>query len=238
MLSIVIPAYNEEARLPNTLNKTIHYLEDHCFAYEIIVVSDGSVDKTNQIVSEISAQNPKIKLLKNIKNQGKGAGVKKGILAAKGGTVLFMDADNSTEISEIGKFFSYLEGFDIIIGSRALPESKIVDHQFWMREYTGKLFNKVVQAFFMKGIQDTQCGFKLFKRDAAMAIFKRASINGFCFDLEILLIARQLGYKIKEVPVSWTNSKPSKVSFFRSSLSIVADLFRIYNKGQIYKYHN
>lgn len=227
LLSIVIPAYNEEARLLLTLEETVAYLKDQPFDYEIIVVSDGSFDKTAEIVQAVALQNKKIKLLVNPKNMGKGYSIRKGVLASGGDCVLFMDADNSTRISELEKFNPYLDQYDIIIGSRALKGSKIVKRQSRLRESSGRLFNFFVQLFFLKGIKDTQCGFKLFKRAAAMDIFNRAKIDRFVFDVEALYLARKLKYKIAEVPVVWCNSKPSKVSFFKDFFSIIHDLVKI-----------
>lgn len=226
-LSVVIPAYNEEERLPLTLKEAVSYLEAQAIDYELIIVSDGSRDRTEEIVCQLSSQNHRIQLLTNQLNMGKGYSVRKGILASRGEYILFMDADNSTPIAELPKFLQSAEKYDILIGSRDLPESKIIRHQNWVRESIGKLFNKAVQLFFLPGIWDSQCGFKLFKQKAAMDIFKRAKVNRFVFDVEILYLARKLDYKILEVPITWQNSKPSKVSFFRDFFNIIFDLIKI-----------
>jgi len=225
--SLIIPAYNERERLPRTLREAVLYLKRRKDDYEIIVVSDGSSDGTDAIVENFSRQEQNIKLLANGKNLGKGYSVQKGMLAAKGDYILFMDADNSTPISELDKLGPYLENYDVVIGSRALPRSNIVKRQARLRESTGKLFNFFIQLLLLPGIKDSQCGFKLFKREAGLDIFKRASVKRFCFDVEILCLARQLGYKIAEVPVTWVNSKPSKVSFFKDAPNILFDFARL-----------
>jgi dolichyl-phosphate beta-glucosyltransferase len=225
-LSVVIPAYNEAERLPLTLEKVTGYLAARG-NHEIIVVSDGSEDTTNAIVEKASHLNPHINLLVNQENRGKGYSVRKGVLSCRGEHILFMDADNSTPISELEKFVPFLNEYDLIIGSRALPGSIIVKKQPWLREMTGKLFNRLVQLFYLKGIEDSQCGFKLFKGGVARAIFSRSKIDRFCFDVEILYLAKRLGYTIKEVPITWTNSKPSKVSFFKDAFNILTDLVKI-----------
>lgn len=227
MLSIVIPAYNEERRLPATLTDILNYVGDKGLAYEIIVVSDGSTDQTEAVVRALAMSDQRIKLLINEKNRGKGYSVRRGVLVARGEQVLFMDADNSTRIKELDVFCPLLNDYDVVIGSRALAASKIVKHQPWLRERTGKLFNLFVRIFFLSGINDTQCGFKLFRRPVAIEIFKRAKLDRFIFDVEVLMLARQLGYKIVEAPVVWENSKPSKVSFWHVFVDIILGLIAL-----------
>lgn len=228
LLSIIIPAYNEEDRLSGTLLTTTRYLESNQINFEIIVVSDGSQDRTQERVRALS-DSSRIRLISNLNNRGKGYSVRRGMLSAKGDYILYMDADNSTSIAELTKFLPYLEQFDLVIGSRALPDSMIFERQSWIRETAGKIFNKIVQFLFISGIRDSQCGFKMFRRAAALDILKRAKIDRFIFDVEILYIARLLNYKILELPVNWSDSKPSRVSFLKDSFNIVFDLIRIYS---------
>lgn len=227
-LSVVIPTYNEERRIEESLNKIARYMEGHNFRYEIIIVDDGSYDKTVDIVKNFSTKNKSINLILNEKNRGKGYSVKKGILEANGGYILFSDADLSTPIEEIEKLLKYLQqGYDVAIGSRGVPDSDVRVHQPVYREFSGKIFNLIVRSTTLLEIRDTQCGFKCFKKDAAKAIFKRQRLDGFSFDVEILYIAKKLGYKIKEVPVVWINSDSSRVSLIKDSIQMFIDLLRI-----------
>ena len=227
-LSIVIPAYNEEALIEKTLNDVTLYLEKSGFSYEIIVVCDGCKDKTALLAGEIAKKNNRVSVIDRKVNRGKGYSVKQGCLDASGDYVIFTDADLSTPIDEIEKLLKWLqEGYDIAIGSRALKESDIQIHQAWYREIMGKTFNLFVQAIAIKGIKDTQCGFKGFKKEAMQKVFARQTINGFSFDVEVLYIAGKFGYKIKEVPIRWLNRKESKVNPLIHSLQMMIDLIRI-----------
>ena len=201
-LSVIIPAYNEEARIKNTLEKIHSYLKNQDYTYEIIIVNDGSTDNTWALVNEIAQKIKEVRILKNEKNRGKGFTIKKGFLNAKGKYLLFTDADLSTPIEEVEKLISWLKkGYDIAIGSRALKESHIQIHQPWYRELAGRIFNLFVQAMAVPGIKDTQCDFKCFSRKTAIEICERQKIEKFSFDVEMLYIGRRLGYKIKEVPI-------------------------------------
>jgi dolichyl-phosphate beta-glucosyltransferase len=163
-----------------------------------------------------------------VRNLGKGASVKKGALLAQGDCVAFSDADLSVPIEEISRIMPFLgSGYDVVVGSRALAESNILKRQPWFRQTMGKIFNLLIRMFVLKGIKDTQCGFKCFKAGAAQRIFSLIRLNGFSFDVEALYIARLLGYAIKEVPVTWVNRKDSRVRLFRDSSRMFADLFRI-----------
>lgn len=227
-LSVVIPAYNEEERIDNSLNTIIRYMENRGYRYEIIVVNDGSTDKTVDIVKNFSVRNKNINLILNEKNMGKGYSVKKGILESNGEYILFSDSDLSTPIEEIEKLIRYLqEDYDIAIGSRALPNSDVQIHQSFHRELMGKIFNLITRILTLMDIKDTQCGFKCFKKDAAKNIFRRQIINGFSFDVEILYIAKKLGYKIREVPVVWLNSNSTRVNLIKDSIRMFIDLLRI-----------
>ena len=227
-LSIVIPAYNEEALIEKTLNDVTQYLEKSGSSYEIIVVCDGCKDDTDRLAEYAAKANNKIRVLSRKANMGKGFSVRQGCLEAKGDYIIFTDADLSTPIDEIEKLLKWLEeGYDIVIGSRALKESDIQIHQAWYREIMGKTFNLFVQAIAIKGIKDTQCGFKGFKKEAMQKVFARQTINGFSFDVEVLYIAGKFGYKIKEVPIRWLNRKESKVNPLIHSLQMMIDLIRI-----------
>lgn len=213
-LSVIIPAYNEEKRLPKTLKEIDKYLKGQPYEYEILVVNDGSRDRTVEVAKSLI---PKIKNLKVIgyeKNQGKGYAVRFGMLEAKGDFRLFTDADNSTSINQIEKIWPEFEkGFDIVIGSRDVKGAVSDPSQPWIRKIIlgegFKLLRKIVVGLW--GIKDTQCGFKGFKKKVVEDIFPRCQINRFAFDPEILVIARKMGYKIKEVPVYWKNDPESKV---------------------------
>lgn len=227
-LSVVIPAYNEAHRVPQTLLAIQEYLESQGYPYEIIVVDDGSRDATGAALEKISARVKTLRVLKNHQNQGKGYAVKRGVLQARGNYVLFSDADLSTPIGEVEKLLSWLHrGYDIAIASRGSKESQIQVHQPWYRERMGKIFNLLVRLVALRGITDTQCGFKCFRKDCIAPIFNRQRIKHFAFDVELLYLANKLGYKIKEVPVVWVNDRYSRVNPIKDSIVMLIDLLRI-----------
>ena len=227
-LSVIIPAYNEEKRLLSTLSKICAYLSTKDFPYEIIVVDDGSTDNTLQMVKNFASSNRQIVILINEQNSGKGYSVRKGMLSARGEYAFFTDADLSTPIEEIEKCLPYLiNGYDVVIGSRSMPGSDILVHQPWYREKMGKIFNFMVNMVLLKGIIDTQCGFKGFKREAVKTVFNRCKIDGFSFDVEALYLSRKYNFKIKEIPIRWENSPLSKVSPIKHSLQMFKDLIGI-----------
>lgn len=227
-LSVIIPAYNEEKRIGNTLLMIHTYLQQQPYTAEILVVDDGSQDGTSSIVGAFDVGPPTIQLLHNERNRGKGYSVRRGFLYAKGDYLLFSDADLSTPIAEMEKLFAALdEPCDIAIGSRALPGARVEVHQPRYREYLGRLFNMVVRLFAVPGIFDTQCGFKCFKRQAALAICERMTTERFGFDVEMLYLACQLGYRVREVPVIWRHSPQTRVRMRQDAISMLGDLFRI-----------
>lgn len=211
-LSVIIPAYNEERRIQNTLLAVDKYLSVQQYEYEIIVVVDGATDRTAEIINKYLQLIDNLHLINNEKNKGKGAVVAQGMLAAKGAIRVFMDADNSTSIDHIERFFQFFkDGFDVVIGSRRIRGAKIAVHQSFVKELAGRLGNLWIRIFGVGGIKDTQCGFKSFTEHAAEDIFKRVTIARWSFDIEILAIAKLLKYKIKEAPVVWINDTQSHV---------------------------
>lgn len=227
-LSVIVPAFNEGSRIRPTLQRLGRYLAETFTAFEIIVVDDGSSDDTASVVRDVGRQLREVSLLHNPTNAGKGHAVKAGVLHSKGDLVLVCDADLSTPIEEIEKLLPLISsGFDIVIGSRGLPESDIVIRQPRDRERMGKIFNVFVRALLLGGIKDTQCGFKLFKGETAKRLFQKSLIKGFSFDVEVLFLARKLGYTITEVPVRWFNSPDSRVRLLRDPARMFIDLFRI-----------
>jgi dolichyl-phosphate beta-glucosyltransferase len=225
-ISLIIPAYNEEDRIVPSLKKATAYFESKEYNFEIIVVDDGSSDNTYFAAKNFDGVNA----IRLTPNQGKGAAVRAGMLAAKGTLRLFADADFSTPIYEIDKLFSAIEsGAQVAIGSRAVNYNLIKEHQPFYREFMGKTFNKLTQALVIKGIQDTQCGFKMFTAQAAEQIFRVAKVDHFGFDVEILFLAHKAGFKIAEVPVEWYNDERSKVNPIKDSYKMLKELFRIKN---------
>lgn len=228
-LSVVVPAYNEEERLPETIAAIEAYLSRQSYTWELIVVDDGSRDDTVGAARAAFSQ-PHSRVEKNPRNMGKGATIRNGMTKhARGRYRLFTDADNSTPIEETGKLLKAMRrrGADIAIGSRALKGSKLEVRQPFYREMMGRVFNTMVQLLAVPGIHDTQCGFKLFTRKAAEEIFPRQTLDGFSFDVEVLHIARRLGFRTIEVPVRWINSPASRVSPIRDSIRMFADVVRI-----------
>lgn len=195
--------------------------------FELIVVDDGSTDDTAAIVKDLSLTEPRIRLIANKVNMGKGYSVRCGILEAVGDIVLFSDADLSTPIEEYGKMLEYLSEYDLVMASRSLPESNVVIHQPAYRETMGKMFNLLVQTLIVRGIIDTQCGFKLMKTETGREIAGYLRINRFSFDVEMILVAKRLGYRCVDVPVKWINSPASRVHAVKDSLNMLLDLFRI-----------
>jgi len=228
-LSIVFPAFNEADRLPGTLRRTIAYLRQQDYTWEIIVVDDGSADSTAADAKTILEQEHVPGCVISLPtNQGKGVAVKQGLQAARGQILFFSDADLSTPIEELETMLPFFEqGWDIVIGSRGMKESMVEVRQAWWRKYSGKLFNVFVQLFVLRGIKDTQCGFKGFSRDVLPGLLERQKLIGFSFDVELLWLAKRLGYRIKEVPVHWCNDAASKVSFFEDGFSMCRDILTI-----------
>ena len=211
-LSVVIPAYNESRRIPLTLIDIDKHLSTVNYSYEIIVVNDGSTDDTAQVVERFMKMIPNLRLVGYDKNIGKGNAVRVGMLEAKGKYRLFMDADNSTSVDQFENMIKYFEeGYDVVICSRSHKESKLTPAQGGLRSLLGKGGNLFIQILVLPGIWDTQCGFKAFSDTAAEKVFKLQRISGWGFDVEILALAKRLGYKIKQIPVVWVNDTDSRV---------------------------
>jgi len=227
-LSVIIPAYNEEHRIKVTLEAIYNYLLRQNYSWEAVVVSDGSTDKTVEMVSEFISNKPEFSLIANTLNHGKGFGVRQGMLQAQGDFCLFSDADNSTSIEQIEKFWPYFEeGYDIVIGSIEIPGAVINEQAQWYRRFLGRYSKYLIRMVAgLWQIHDTQRGFKCFSAKSAQDIFSRAKIDRFGFDIEALALAKKMDYRIKEVPVVWNN--PGKSSVHLSSyLETLKDLFRI-----------
>ena len=228
-LSIVIPAYNEEKRIGDTLDKIYEFLKTKSYDYEVIVIDDGSRDKTVSVANESRlARIKKLKVLTNGSNRGKGFSVKRGIMNSGGDCILFSDADMSTPIEELDRLLNCMkQGYDIVIGSRSVDESDIRTRQPIYREFMGKIFNFFVKMLLSIEFSDTQCGFKLFSARAAKEIAALMKIEGFSFDVEMLYLAKMKNYKIKEIGVIWNNSPHSKVKVMSSSIDMFFSLFMI-----------
>jgi dolichyl-phosphate beta-glucosyltransferase len=227
-VSVVIPAFNEELRIGPTLDAVFSYVARHYPHYELIVVDDGSRDRTADVVRDFIGRGGLLKLLVNDRNRGKGYSVKRGALSSSGDIIAFTDADQSVPIEELPRFIGAIEeGFDMAIGSRALRDSDIIRRQAVWRETMGKIFNLFVQASVLRGIRDTQCGFKCFSRPCAMDLFSAMRLDGFAFDVELLYLAGLRGYRIKELPVKWVNSPESTVNPFSDSAAMLKELFTI-----------
>ena len=228
MLSVIVPAYNEEQRLPATLVRMREYLDGRGEPYELFVVDDGSNDSTLTTARTIAEGWPQMQVLALAENTGKGAAVRLGMLTAKGEHRIFSDADLSTPIEEMERLRELLHGqCAVAIASRALPGSQIDVHQPGRREVMGRTYNRMLQIAALKGLHDTQCGFKAFTAEAAIACFEPLRTLRFGFDAEVLLRARRLGWTVAEVPVRWEHKEDSRVSAVRDSVGTLYDLLRL-----------
>ena len=226
-VSIVVPAFNESARIGDSIQKIDAFIRRSPRSFELIVVDDGSSDDTAEVVQRCRAD--RLRLVRNDRNHGKGYTVRQGVLAAKGKYVLFTDADLSAPIEELDKLLDVAlkEGADVVIGSRAVDRSYIEKHQSSFREFSGIAFNFMVRLILGLQLHDTQCGFKLFDREKSRRIFEQQTTLGFGFDAELLFLAKSNGLKVRETPVRWSHAEGSKVNPLRDGTRMLLDLVRI-----------
>jgi glycosyltransferase involved in cell wall biosynthesis len=227
MVSIVVPAFNEAARIGDSIRKIDRYMRNSKYGLELLIVDDGSSDKTAEIIKCHSSQ--RLRFVQNDSNHGKGYTVRQGVLAATGRYVLFTDADLSAPIQELDKLLEVAtkEKVDIVIGSRALDRKYIERHQSRFREFGGTVFNLMVRLLLGLQLRDTQCGFKLFHRARSRKIFEQQTTYGFGFDPELLFLAKRNGLTIRETPVRWSHAEGSKVNLLRDGIRMFVDLVRI-----------
>ena len=226
-LSIIIPSYNEELRLPATLERIAEYLSTSGREAEVLIVDDGSKDGTAAVADYFRIKIPTLRVVANGVNRGKGYSVRHGMQEARGRIALFTDADLSAPIEEAGKLIDALETHDLAIGSRAMDRSLISVHESLFREFAGIIFNKIVRIILWLPFVDTQCGFKAFRRDRCGILFEQQRIERFGFDPELLYLARHHGLRAVEIPVRWGHSPATKVSMLRDSLQMFIDVFTI-----------
>lgn len=228
MISVVIPCFNEERRIAATLRAATAYLAGRATPWEIVVVDDGSLDGTSAVVRAQAGARPEVRLLRNQANHGKGWAVRVGCEAARGELVLFTDADLATPIAELSRLEAKAEeGFDVVIASRHSAGSRIVDPQPVRRRISSWCFRKLVRVLGLSSLDDTQCGFKLMRRDAVLPILRAVATEGFAFDVELLFCAERAGLRIAEVPVEWHDREGSKLRLYPDALRMAADLMRM-----------
>jgi dolichyl-phosphate beta-glucosyltransferase len=223
-LSIVIPAYQEERRIGATLDQLVAWSASERREVEIVVVDDGSSDRTSAVAAAPRAR--EVRVLRLAENRGKGAALRVGVAATRGELVLLTDADLSTPISELARLEAALAGADLALGSRAVAGSRIVVRQAAWRELAGKLFNRAIRLLGVRGFADTQCGFKLLWGDAARELFARLTVDRFAYDVELVWLARRLGYRVVEVGVEWRNAPDSRVQLWRDAPRMLVDVLR------------
>jgi dolichyl-phosphate beta-glucosyltransferase len=230
VLTLVIPAFNEEARLPQSLIELQKHSSAWDFPYEIIVVVEPGSDRTLELAKTAAISFPELKVIGNSVHRGKGFAVRTGMLAGRGEMLFFTDSDLSTPLADLDRAIALFRAepeIDLIVGSRKHPDSQILLHQSPMRELMGNTFNRLVRALAGFKFLDTQCGFKGFRAQAAREIFERQQIDGFSFDVEVLLLAKSMDFVVMEVAVHWSNSPESKVNVIGDSLKMLRDLFRV-----------
>jgi dolichyl-phosphate beta-glucosyltransferase len=226
-LSIIVPSFNEELRLPLSLELIAAYVNASNRSTEVLVVDDGSTDRTADVAASFANRIPNLRVLKNGENRGKGYSVRHGMQEAKGEYILFTDADLSAPIEEADKLLSALQQYDVAIGSRAMNRELIVVHESAFREFAGIIFNSIVRIVLWLPFVDTQCGFKAFRRERCRIIFEQQRIERFGFDPELLYLARHHGLKSTEIPVRWSHSPATKINMLRDSIQMFLDVFTI-----------
>ena len=226
-LSVIIPVYNESSRIKETLGKIREYLLKQNYLSEIIAVNDGSTDDTGDLLKKFAKELPNLKIINLETNKGKGAAVREGMINSHGETCVFMDADSSTDIREIEKMLPFLRaGYGVMVGSRFVKNSSITTPQPTTRLLAGKIFRLICRTITPTGVIDTQNGFKMFRGNAAREIFREQTLRGWAFDVEILMIAKKLGYTIKEVPISWHHCDKSHTTL-KTAAKMLVDLVRL-----------
>jgi glycosyltransferase involved in cell wall biosynthesis len=231
LLSIIIPAHNEEKRLPPTLEQVFAFLEQQNYEAEVWVIENGSTDRTYEIAQSFASQHKNLRVLR-ADGRGKGLAVQRGMLEARGQYRLMCDADLSMPIEEIEKFLSpKASNFDIAIASREAPGAVRYDEPRY-RHLGGRLINLIIRLLILPGLQDTQCGFKCFRAQVADDLFKRQTLMGWSFDIELLFIARQHGYRIIEIPIDWYYRSESKVNAPRDAMRMIRDIFQIHRNAR------
>jgi dolichyl-phosphate beta-glucosyltransferase len=235
-LSVIIPAYNEENRLPDMLEQVLRFLAKQSFTYEVIVVENGSVDKTLEVAQQFAQEHKSIRVIRS--ERGKGTAVQRGMLEAQGEYRFMCDADLSMSVEEIAKFIPpALEGFDVAIASRE-GKGAVRYNEPAYRHLGGRGINFLIQLLILPGLNDTQCGYKCFRADVANDIFSLQTLQGFSFDIELLYIARKRGYRVKEVPIHWYHHPETKVSALRDAIRMIQDIFRIHANARRGLYKN
>jgi dolichyl-phosphate beta-glucosyltransferase len=224
-LSVVIPAFNESLRLGPTLQRVVDYLSQKGFSYEVLVVDDGSTDATGEVALAFASRG--VRLLRQEVNRGKGAVVRIGVLASTGKAVLLLDADLSTPIEDLERLLPRLPEADLVLGSRAVEGSDILQHQPFYREMMGRTFNFIIQILGVRGLRDTQCGFKLLDGEVARRLFAELRIQRFAYDVELVWLAQRRGYRVVEVGVRWTDSPASKVNPLTDSVRMFWDVLAL-----------
>lgn len=235
LLSIILPCYNEEKQIENTIIEIKKFLSKYNFDYEIVPVNDGSKDNTAEIIKKVALSDNIVNPVIYNENHGKGYAVKMGIQKAIGDYILFMDTDLSTDLSAIDIFLKQIKDYDIVIGSRRHKDSVIPKPQGPLRKFIGNCCVVITKAITGLNLNDTQCGFKGFKKDIAKKIISKQLIENWAFDVEYLYIANINGYTIKDIPVTWINDEDSKVSPISSSIKFFKDLFRIVGNKKQYR---
>ncbi|HUI87510.1 MAG TPA: dolichyl-phosphate beta-glucosyltransferase [Anaerolineales bacterium] len=231
LLSIVIPAHNEEKRLPPTLEQVFAFLGSQNYDAEVLIVENGSTDRTYELSRSYIEQHKNLRVIRE-GGRGKGLAVQRGMLEARGQYRLMCDADLSMPIEEVAKFLSpNASDFDIAIASREAPGAKRYDEPRY-RHLGGRMINWIIRLLILPGLQDTQCGFKCFRAEAAQDLFKRQTLMGWSFDIELLFIARQHGYRIIEIPIDWYYRPESKVNALRDAVRMIQDIFQIHRNAR------
>lgn len=236
-ISVIIPAFNEESLIFQNVSTVVEFCRDNFKQTEIILVNDGSTDSTLEIMDRLAKDYREVSIIDNGVRKGKGYSLREGMKRATGDYICFTDADLSAPIWQFEKLFQWIEkGYDIVIGSRGLKRSKIELHQPWYRENMGKAFNVLIRTTTPLRFRDTQCGFKVLRRKAMEEVIARTTLNGFCFDVELLYIAKKMGFKICEVPVVWNHSPDTKLNIVSDSAKMLLELLRLRYNDCIGKY--